>query len=282
MRSVLVTGGSSGIGAATVRRFAHGGDQVWFTYRLGRDRAHAIVAELEQGGWPPPSAFELSQGDWQSHRALLADLPGPVDVLVNNAAVGSTTVEWHAPGPPEARDQAFFQINCVGPLWLIQQLAPAMLSRGYGKIVNISSVHGGVSQFPGFHIADGMSKAALAYLTRQLAAELAHSPVDVFALCPGAVETSMFEASTLAGLTPQERRELEQRLPKGRLIRPAEIAELIWWLCGEAAAVLHGAVIDASMGLGTHPGLLTGQVIASHGRSGTVADPKTDARAGGD
>jgi NAD(P)-dependent dehydrogenase (short-subunit alcohol dehydrogenase family) len=178
-------------------------------------------------------------------------------VLVNNAAVGSATVVDHVPGPDHERAAAFLRINSVGPLWLIQGLLPGMLDRGYGKVVNIGSVGGGVAVFPGFHVADGMSKAALAYLTRHLAAELVHSPVDMFAVNPGAVETNMLEASTLRALSPGRRAGLEARLPRGRLLRPEEIASVVWWLTGEPATPLHGAVIDASMGLGVHPGLLT-------------------------
>lgn len=253
MRNILITGGSSGIGRACVRRFAEGGDRVWFTYRFGKDRAETLVAEL--GG--DCAAFELDQGDWESHERLLESLPSTVDVLVNNAAVGSATVADHVPGAEHERVAAFLRINSVGPLWLIQRLLPGMLEREYGKVVNIASVGGGVTVFPGFHVADGMSKAALAYLTRHLAAELVHSPVDMFAVNPGAVETNMLEASTLATLTPEQRAALEARLPRGRLLRPEEIASVVWWLTGEPATALHGAVLDASMGLGVHPGLLT-------------------------
>jgi NAD(P)-dependent dehydrogenase (short-subunit alcohol dehydrogenase family) len=207
-----------------------------------------------------PRAFEFRQGEWPDHERLVAELPGPVDVLINNAAVGSKTVEQYVPGPGHAQDAAFLQINAVGPLWLSEQLLPGMRARGRGTIVNVASVGGGVAQFPGFRVADGMSKAALAYLTRHLAAELVHDPVDVIAICPGAVDTPMFEASTLAGLTPSRRAALESTLPGGRLIHPEEIAELVWWLAGPGAGLLHGAVIDASMGLGVRPGLLGGVV----------------------
>jgi NAD(P)-dependent dehydrogenase (short-subunit alcohol dehydrogenase family) len=78
----------------------------------------------------------------------------------------------------------------------------------------------------------------------------------MFAVSPGAVETSMLEASTLSGLSPEQRAALEARLPGGRLLRPEEIASIVWWLTGESAAALHGAVIDASMGLGVCPGLI--------------------------
>ncbi len=103
-----------------------------------------------------------------------------------------------------------------------------------------------------------MSKAALAYLTRHLAAELVHQPISVFAVCPGAVDTTMFQESTLIPLPAQQRLAFTARLPQGRLIEPIEIAELTWWLATGDARVLHGAVIDASMGLGVHPGLITG------------------------
>ncbi|HEV8562741.1 MAG TPA: SDR family NAD(P)-dependent oxidoreductase [Actinophytocola sp.] len=256
MRNVLVTGGSSGIGRACVARFATGGDRVWFTYRSGRERAERIVAELADSG-AEVEAFEFDQGDLASHRQLVARLPAPVDVLVNNAAVGSSTVERYIDGGDMACTAAFLQINSVGPLWLTSQVLPDMLDRGYGKIINVASVGGGIAVFPGFHVADGMSKAALAYLTRHLAAELVHEPVDVFAVCPGAVQTAMLEASTLDGLSPPQRHDLESRLPGGRLLQPHEVAAVVYWLASPDAALLHGAVIDASMGLGVHPGLLT-------------------------
>jgi NAD(P)-dependent dehydrogenase (short-subunit alcohol dehydrogenase family) len=251
-RTVLITGGSSGIGAAAVRRFAAAGDRVWFTYRSGKDRAEQLVAEV--GG----RAFAFDQGDPHSHRSLLEELPGPVDVLVNNAGLGSKTVESYAPGDAREQDLALLRVDGLGPLWITQDLLPGMIGQGGGAVIFVASVGGGISQFPGFRHADGMAKAAVAYLTRHLAAELVHSPVDVFGICPGAVETPMFAASTLDGLDPVERAKLEHRLPKGRLIQAAEIAEVLWWLSTPAARVLHGAVLDASMGLGVHPGLLTG------------------------
>jgi NAD(P)-dependent dehydrogenase (short-subunit alcohol dehydrogenase family) len=253
-RTVLITGGSDGIGRAAVARFVKAGDTVWFTYRTGRERAEEVLATHAGAD---VAAFPFDQGEWSSHERLLADLPGPVDVLVNNAAVGSRTVEWHVDGTDAERTAAFLRINSVGPLWLIQQLLPDMLRRG-GVVVNVSSVGGGVATFPGFHVADGMSKAALAYLTRHLAAELAHEPVQVVAVCPGAVDTTMFRASTLSTVDDRTRAELVAGLPGGRLIEPEEVAELIHWLTLPGAALLHGAVIDASMGLGVHPGLLAG------------------------
>jgi NAD(P)-dependent dehydrogenase (short-subunit alcohol dehydrogenase family) len=149
-------------------------------------------------------------------------------------------------------------VNAVGALWLTRALLPAMEERGFGKIILVSSVGGGVTQFPTFHIADGMSKAALAYLGRHLQARYSRAPVDVFTICPGATETPMFEASTLAHFDEAARKKLTDSLPGRRLIDPAEIARLALYLCTEEARVLRGAVLDASLGLGVDPGALTG------------------------
>lgn len=253
-RNVLITGGSNGIGRAAVREFVAAGDTVWFTYLRGEARAKALVGELAAGG-ATVAAFAFHQGEWDSHQRLLAALPGPVDVLVNNAAVGSKSVEKYHSGPPHERAAAMLRVNSLGPLWLAQELVPGMRARGYGKVVNVASVGGGVATFPEFDPADGMSKAALVQMSRQLAVELAHAPVDVFAICPGAVETDMLGASVLQRLGPAARAAFEARLPKRRLIRPEEIARAVRWLCTDDAVVLHGAVLDASFGLGLAPGL---------------------------
>ncbi|MGH3908248.1 MAG: SDR family oxidoreductase [Pseudonocardiaceae bacterium] len=239
------------------------------------------MAELSaQGG--DVEAFEFNQSNWPS---LFAQLPGPVDVLVNNAAVGSKTIERYVPGPARVQEAGFLRINSAGPLWLTQQVLPDMINRRYGKIINISSVGGGVAAFPGFHIADGMSKAAIAYLTRHLAAELLHQPVNVFAICPGAVDTTMLAESALAGLPEGQRCEWEARLPQHRLIQSAEIAEVVWWLAGEAAHVLHGAVLDASMGLGSmwrarHALTVERQIGAKIGTNGSAGASHLRARFG--
>jgi NAD(P)-dependent dehydrogenase (short-subunit alcohol dehydrogenase family) len=256
-RNVLITGGSSGIGSATVRRFATAGDRVWFTYHIGEERARSLVQSLQQQQLEA-QAFKLELGDLQSHENLLGALPGPVDVLINNAALGSKTVERYVPRSRHEQDLAFMRVGALGPLWLTEALLPGMLDRGYGKIVFVASVGGGVSQFPQFRIAEAMAKAAVAYLTRQLAAEMVHTPLDVVAVCPGAVDTPMFRASTLNHMEDLERKRFVAGLPKGRLIEPEEIAEVLWWLSTDVSQVMHGAVIDASMGLGVHPGLITG------------------------
>ena len=198
--------------------------------------------------------FHFSQGNLASQEALLAQLPDRIDVLINNAAVGSATVKRLSDNKYE-QDRKMFEINALGVLWLTEAIIPRMMENG-GKIINISSVGGGIFHFPGFVLADGMSKAALTFMTKQLAAEHAHTKIDIFAICPGATDTDMFQSSTLNKLTVEQRKAFVEALPKKRLIDADEIALICEFLSQEHSTVLHGAVIDASLGLGVSPGMI--------------------------
>ncbi len=254
-RIVLVTGAATGIGQACVERFVASGATVAATYFT----PDQLDAPESAATWEAASsAHRLDLRDPTSIRRCVEDAMaahGHIDVLVNNAAVGSATVGRLA-DDTAAQDSVMLAINADGTLKMVQEFIRG--SRGHDrKIVSLSSVGGGVGVFPGFRISDGMSKAAVAFMTRQLAAETVHEDLDVFAVCPGATDTPMLRASTLDPMSAEERARFEARLPKGRLIRPEEIAEIVHFLTTPAARVLHGAVIDASMGLGVRPGLIT-------------------------
>lgn len=256
-RNVLITGGSSGIGYATVKTFSYNGDRVWFTYLHGENRANELINSLKSEVAYTPKAIKFDQSSSDSLASLIKILPKQIDIIINNAALGSKTVELAGDYEWSQQDQLLMQTNCLGPLWLSKYYIPGMLKRKYGKILMLSSVGGGITAFPGFRDTDGMSKAALAFITKKWAAELIHSEVEVFCVCPGAVDTPMFRQSTLNKLSSQELEKFISRLPKGRLIKPEEISELLWWLTLPAAIIMHGAVIDASMGLGVHPGCIS-------------------------
>ncbi|MDQ0391792.1 SDR family NAD(P)-dependent oxidoreductase [Labrys monachus] len=245
--TVLITGGTGGIGSALVETFRGFGDEVWFT--------DPGTPPATTGTGPGLRAFQLDLTSYASVQQFVADLPGTPDILIHNAALGSATVKRLTEAAHE-QDRLMFQVNAVGILWLNRLLVPRMVARNSGKIVLFSSVGGGITIFPGFSYADAMSKAAVATLGRALAADLAPTGVDVFTVCPGATRTPMFEASTLAALSPQQRRDLIGSLPGGRLVEPAEIADLVAYMCTDAGKILRGAVIDASLGLGVNPGML--------------------------
>lgn len=257
----FVTGGFGGIGRACVAALAAHGARVAFSFAEGHESADDVARRVAEDP-DHLSAHGLDLRSLESIERCMKQVVarwGRIDIVINNAAVGSATVAKYADSPSE-QDSAMLTINADGTLKVCQTFLMLMkpwLKTDPLKIINLSSVGGGIQAFPGFRLSDGMSKAAVALLTRQLAAELTDSGVDVFAICPGATNTSMFQASTLNAMTPEQREAFTAGLPKGRLIAPEEIANLIVFLASEYSTPLHGAVIDASMGLGVRPGLIT-------------------------
>lgn len=263
----MLTGALGGIGRATLRRLLADGSCVAASYALGvEDEREALaVADSEPGR---VSVHPLDLGDGASVERFFTAVVGRwtrIDALVNNAAVGSATVGAYA-DDTRVQDEVMLDINANGPLLLSRMFVDHLRHRwrsgdveaqAPAQLVTVSSVGGGVAVFPGFRLADGMSKAAVAFMTRQLAAEHVHTPLDVFALCPGATNTEMFRASTLRAMEPDLRERFVSHLPKRRLIEPEEVADVIAFLLEPRARILHGAVIDASMGLGSRPGLIT-------------------------
>lgn len=257
----LVTGGLGGIGRATVQAFLAQGACLAFTYAAGQESLSDAQALVDSAP-DKLSLHALDLRDIGSIQAVIQEAQarwGRLDILVNNAAVGSATVSRYTEDR-FVQDTAMFSINADGTLKMCQMFLERVRAQHNPqalKLINVSSVGGGVQAFPGFRLSDGMSKAGVAFMTRQLAAELVHEPIDVFALCPGATRTKMFESSTLDLMTEQEREVFLARLPKRRLIEPHEMAQIIAFLAGPHSTPMHGAVIDASMGLGVRPGLQT-------------------------
>jgi NAD(P)-dependent dehydrogenase (short-subunit alcohol dehydrogenase family) len=257
----FVTGGLGGMGRACVQSLLAHGARVTFTFADGQEPESAaleVVAEHPESLSAYPLDLRYNTSIQTCFQAVL-ERWGRVDILVNNAAVGSATAAVY--GEDRAsQDSAMFAINADGTLKMCQVFLESMQNSSTEhalKIINIASVGGGIQTFPGFQIADGMSKAAVAFMTRQLAAELTDSNVDVFAICPGATNTGMFQASTLNAMTLEQRANFIRALPKRRLIEPEEIANIVVFLASGYSTPLHGAVIDASMGLGVRPGLIT-------------------------
>ena len=254
----FVTGGFGGIGRECVKALVGHGAHVAFTYAEGREQPDDVQSVVAQDP-DHLSAHALDLRSLASIQHCMGQVMARwqrIDILVNNAAVGSATVAAYADSPAE-QDSAMFTINADGTLKVCQTflalMKPYLLCDSL-KIINLSSVGGGIQIFPGFRLSDGMSKAAVAFLTRQLAAELTDTMVDVFAICPGATNTSMFQASTLNHMTAEQRQEFTHALPKHRLIAPQEIANLIVFLASGYSTPLHGAVIDALDGVGVGQG----------------------------
>lgn len=257
MKKVLVTGGTQGVGLATVKMLVEKGYEVHITYRRSAGKAEELMEEypgkvfghkLDQGKVEEiENADFLTENEWYG--------------VVFNAALGSGTVKDYADqgDPLEAgNDMALMTVNALGPLWIYKKMQDMLEKKTTKtKLVFISSVGGGIAAFPKFTLSDGMSKSAVAFLAKQLAAENTHTPIDVFCISPGAIETPMFYSSTLKGMSPEERKAFDEAQAKKRLIQPEEIAFWICQLMRDESTVLHGGNIDATMGLGSRPGIQT-------------------------
>jgi len=194
-RIAVVTGANRGIGLEIVRQLVHQGLIAVLGARdLEKGKAAAAMLASE-GLEPPVVALDVRSPD--SVRAAVAhvmDLFGRIDVLVNNAAI---LKEGFSPADASVLDASAdvvletFEVNTLGPLRIIQAVVPHMKTLAYGRIVNVSSGAGQLSDMGGGFPAYRMSKAALNALTRITAAEIGPGDIKINAMCPGWVRTDL-------------------------------------------------------------------------------------------
>ena len=235
MRTVVITGGSRGIGAACVQAFAQAGWRVAFLYRSAQEAAQALARETGA------LALQADVADSAQVNAACAQALQAlrhVDALVNNAGVAltrqlqdTTDADWHH----------VLNANLTGAFYVTRALAPAMISQGQGRIVNVSSIWGMVGA--SMEVAYSAAKAGLLGLTKALAQELGPSGITVNAIAPGATRTDM-----LSGYGEDTLRDIARETPLGRLCEPGEVASAILWLCGEQAGMITGQVLSVSGG----------------------------------
>jgi NAD(P)-dependent dehydrogenase (short-subunit alcohol dehydrogenase family) len=234
-KTVLVTGGTSGIGLAAAQLFAAGGADVIVSGRDAERGAQAVSAIESAGHRARYISADLSQ---PGAARELAGQAGAVDVLVNNAGV--------FPGGPthEVSDETVrtvLDVNVLAPFALAAELIPGMVERGGGSVVNISTM---VASFglPGMSIY-GASKAALESLTKFWAAEYSGSGVRVNAVAPGPVTTP-----GTAEMPAEAIAFIESTVPQKRSAAPEEIAAAIVFLASDEASFITGATLAADGG----------------------------------
>ncbi|MEO5616799.1 MAG: SDR family NAD(P)-dependent oxidoreductase, partial [Candidatus Eisenbacteria bacterium] len=236
-RRALVTGGGRGIGAAVAEALARAGASVVVASRT-RGQIEAVASRLRDGGGEA-IAIACDVTEERSVRQLAATLreqAGEVDLLINNAGdataaplAGITLQEWHR----------VFAVNATGTFLCLREFAPAMVQRGFGRIVNVASVAGlEGARFVAHYTA---AKHAVIGLTRAAAAELAGKGVTVNAVCPGYADTPM-TARNVTRVQERTGSTAEKSLAallasagQHRLVRPDEVADAVVSLClGEA------------------------------------------------
>jgi NAD(P)-dependent dehydrogenase (short-subunit alcohol dehydrogenase family) len=239
----IVTGGASGIGAATLRRFAAEG-------------ARVVCADIDDGGGEEVAgAIRAAGGEAAFHHtdvAQLADLEsavafararyGGLDVIHNNAA-------WTGGGyvseiDPEIWDRSL-QVMLTGVFYGMRAAIPAMLARGGGAIINTSSVEGFIAEI--MAAPYNTAKAGVINLTRTVAVEYGARKIRANCICPGCVETPLF--ARVLDFTTRTREAIAADHALGRLIRPEEIANVALFLASDESSAITGAAIVADGGL---------------------------------
>lgn len=223
-RRALITGGASGLGLACAQNLAASG---------------LDVVTFDVGGAPD---VMVDVTDPEGVRAGV-EAAGPVDVLINAAGiVGPNAPLWAVDLAEWSRT---LEVNVTGTFTMCKAVVPGMVERGWGRIVNFSSMAGKDGN-PNLS-AYSASKAAVIALTKSLGKELATSGVLVNVVAPAVIETPM-NAST----SPAVLKHITSLIPMGRIGRPEEVAELVAWLSSERCSFSTGAVYDISGGRATY------------------------------
>lgn len=243
MKTVLVTGGSRGIGKAIVYAFANSGYNVILNYNQSEQSARNIVEDLKDC----KGIVEMFKADVSNREEVDAMVEyvtkefGGIDVVVNNAGIS------HVGLFTEIDEEAFrrvMDVNLMGVFNVTQSaLNACMLHKKDGSIINISSIWGITGS--SCEVAYSASKAGVIGLTKALAKELAPSNITVNAIAPGAIATDMIYKE----YTEKEINMIEKDIPMGRLGTPIEIANLALYLASDNARYMTGQVISPNGGM---------------------------------
>jgi 3-oxoacyl-[acyl-carrier protein] reductase len=224
MRRALITGGMSGLGAATA-------------VRLRAEGIDVVTADIAPGA---DVAVDVS--DAASIASAAADV-GPIDILINSAGI----VGPNAPLLETTGQQwrGVFDVNVVGVVEMMRAFVPGMVERGWGRVVNFASMAGKDGN-PNLSIYSA-SKAAVIALTKSAGKELATTGVLVNAIAPAVIATPMNETTS-----PEVLAHITSLIPMKRVGRADEVAELVAWLSSNRVSFSTGAVYDISGGRATY------------------------------
>jgi 3-hydroxybutyrate dehydrogenase len=248
-RHAVVTGGGSGIGAATAAALLKAGARVTL---MGREMAKLATQREKLGGGEHIVCVSVDVADEAAVNDAFARATqalGDVDILVNNA--GQATAALFAQ-TDLALWKRMLDVNLTGAFLCTRAVLPAMLARKHGRIVNVASTAGQVG-YP-YVAAYCASKHGVIGMTRALALEVATQGVTVNAVCPGYTETELLQASLEQITRKTSRSEAEARSilvrhnPQQRFVTPDEVANAVLWLCAPGSSAITGQSISVSGG----------------------------------
>jgi meso-butanediol dehydrogenase/(S,S)-butanediol dehydrogenase/diacetyl reductase len=244
-KTIVITGGASGIGLASVRRFYKEGANV-VVADINADQAKAVAAET---GKDRCAGRAVDVADYEQVKALMefaAATYGGIDILFNNAGVGSLGTapdmsldDWHR----------VINIDLTGIFYGCKAAIPLLRKRGGGSIINTASASGLAGDF-GFG-AYNAAKGGVVNYTRTLAIDHARENIRVNAICPGPIDTAI-----IAGIKhmPEIHAQWVECVPMGRFGAPDEIASVAAFLASDDASFLTGASIPVDGGMMAHTG----------------------------
>ncbi len=232
----LVTGGSGAIGAAICRRLARAGHHVYVHAHGGLASATALVHELTAAG-ASAEAVQFDVTDAEQTRAALAALPGPIQILVNNAGVHDDAV---LPGMRREQWHRVIDVSLHGFFNVTQPLLLPMIRTRWGRIINITSVSALIGNRGQVNYA--AAKGALHSATKALALELASRGVTVNAVAPGIITTPM-------SANQFDAEDIRRLVPLGRAGTPEEVASLTAFLASEDAAYITAQILSVNGGM---------------------------------
>lgn len=243
--TAVVTGGSRGIGRATVERLLQDGARVCFCGR-DADAGRAVEAELDAPGDALFARCDVArEAEVRSLVATCVERLGPPALLINNAGVNAT---YDAMTMDEAEWDAFFAVDLKAAWLCAKHVLPHMLEAGGGAIVNVSSIHAIVTRDSFFPYA--AAKSALVGLTRSLALDYGPRGVRVNCVCPGFTRTRLVEESIrLADDRDAAERAMVAGVALGRIAKPDEVANVIAFLASADASYVTGATLVVDGGL---------------------------------
>ncbi len=239
-KTVVITGSSSGIGAAIAREFAGNENNIVINYKSNKTAALELLNEVRSKG-SQAIAIGADVSDFAQAENLInsaIEQFGRVDILVNNAGISRR--ELFTDITPESWEE-IFKVNVHSAFHCSNLAVKDMLKRHFGKIINISSVWGITGASCEVHYSS--TKAALIGLTKALAKELGPSNITVNCVAPGVIKTKMNEF-----LNKDEIDDLNESTPLGRMGEPCEVAKLVKFLASSEADFITGQVISPNGG----------------------------------